>query len=69
MGKPLSLWLGMYLITVVLFWFETGSVATGLYMGLISASLKTMWSVVHGRISGEKIRPCSGCVAREESAL
>lgn len=45
--SAVTLWLGMYLITCALFWYESGHLATGLKFGLASASLKTLWSVVH----------------------
>lgn len=48
------LFIGMYGITVTLFWVESGSVTTGLTFGLLSASLKTAWANVHTRIYQER---------------
>ena len=50
------LFIGMYGITVTLFWVESGSVTTGLTFGLLSASLKTVWANVHNRYYQEAIR-------------
>jgi hypothetical protein len=51
--RPFTLWLGMYAITTCLFWFETGSVAKGASLGLLSATLKTVWGLLHGRWFGK----------------
>jgi hypothetical protein len=48
--RPFSLWLGMYGITLTLFWIETGSPVKGLLLGLLSASLKTVWAKLHQRL-------------------
>jgi hypothetical protein len=45
--RATSLWLGMYVITVSLFWYESGELQTGLVFGAISATLKSIWSVAH----------------------
>lgn len=50
MLKHLTMFLGMYAITVTLFTFETGSFLTGLYMGLLAASFKTAWAVTHHKL-------------------
>ena len=42
-----TLFAGMYVITITLFWIESGSITTGLLFGLVSATLKTSWSWVH----------------------
>lgn len=47
MIRGITLFVGMYGITVTLFWVETGSLVTGLIFGLLGASLKTVWSIVH----------------------
>lgn len=54
MMRSFVLWLGMYCITVTLFWLESGSVATGAAFGLVSASLKTIWSISLNRLWGPK---------------
>lgn len=48
--KHISLWLGMYAITVLLFWYESGALTTGLLFGLLSASLKTIWAWMHHHV-------------------
>jgi hypothetical protein len=48
---PLTLWLGMYAITALLFWSESGKLTTGLLFGLVSATLKTLWSLVHHKMT------------------
>ncbi len=45
--RPMTLWMGMYAITMTLFWIETGSPTKGILLGLLSASLKTAWSSLH----------------------
>ena len=45
--RPIVLWLGMYVITLTLFWYESGSIVKGLGFGLVSATLKTIWSHIH----------------------
>jgi uncharacterized membrane protein len=45
--KHLTMFAGMYAITVSLFTIETGSFLKGLFVGLIAASLKTVWAQVH----------------------
>lgn len=50
LAKAVVLWIGMYLITCALFWYESGRLTTGLVFGLISASAKTVWSIVHHKI-------------------
>jgi hypothetical protein len=47
MVKHLTMFAGMYAITVSLFTIETGSFLKGLLVGLIAASLKTAWATVH----------------------
>jgi uncharacterized membrane protein len=47
MLKHLTMFAGMYAITVSLFTIETGSFLKGLLVGLIAASLKTVWATVH----------------------
>lgn len=52
--RPVTLFLGMYAITSVLFWVKTGSLVTGLSMGVLSAGLKTAWSLLHSRLTHTK---------------
>ncbi len=47
--RSITLFVGMYGITVGLFWVESGSLSTGLAFGILSASLKTAWANVHHR--------------------
>lgn len=46
----LTLFAGMYAITVTLFTLETGSFLAGLGIGLVAASLKTIWASLHHRL-------------------
>ena len=48
--RGLSLWLGMYFITVCLFYWETENWKTALFMGLLSSSIKTVWGLFHHKI-------------------
>ena len=54
----------MYAITVTLFTVETGSFVKGLVVGLLAASLKTVWAVahhhLHARLSRSKRRDANG---------
>jgi hypothetical protein len=49
-----TLWLGMYAITVSLFWYESGQLTTGLVFGLASATLKSLWSLLHKYLCKDK---------------
>lgn len=49
-----SLFLGMYIVTVSLFWFETGMLSKGLVFGIIAASLKTALARGHARVFANK---------------
>lgn len=42
-----TLFAGMYGITATIIGVETGSLVTGLTLGLLGSTLKTGWSVVH----------------------
>ena len=53
MIRGITLWLGMYGITSILFYIETGSVGKGLMLGLVSATLKTLWSICHSKVWGK----------------
>ena len=44
-----TLLLGMYSITVLIYWLFNGDLAHGLIFGLFTASAKTVWSLVHHR--------------------
>jgi hypothetical protein len=45
-----SLFTGMYAITATIIGIETGSVATGLTLGLLGSSLKTVWAMAHSAL-------------------
>ena len=47
MLRHLTMFAGMYAITVSIFAIESGSFLKGLAVGLIAASLKTVWAQVH----------------------
>lgn len=65
-----SLFFAMYLVTVSLFWFETGVLSKGLLFGLIAASLKTAIARGHAKLFQPQCDPtptvCDDCAAREE---
>jgi hypothetical protein len=48
--EKVSLFAAMYVVTVSLFWFETGMLSKGLLFGLIAASLKTAIARGHARV-------------------
>lgn len=50
MTSHLTMFAGMYAITVTLFTVETGSFLKGLLVGLLAASLKTVWAIIHHRL-------------------
>lgn len=52
--QVISLFLGMYFITCLLFYIESGSIAKGALFGLISASLKTIWAQIHKGLFNSK---------------
>ena len=45
-----SLFLGMYGVTLTLFWLKTGSLVTGFWMGIIAASAKTFIANLNDRL-------------------
>ena len=45
--RGLTLFAGMYGITVTMFYIQSGSIVTGLTFGAMSAALKTVWAKVH----------------------
>jgi hypothetical protein len=45
--RRVSLFAGMYAITATIIGVETGSAVTGLTLGLLGSSLKTMWAFAH----------------------
>lgn len=47
-----SLFLGMYAITATIIGIETGSVVTGLTLGLVGSTFKTAWAGIHGWMFG-----------------
>lgn len=71
-----TLWLGMYAITCTLFYIETGSLAKGALLGLLSATLKTIWGIIHkvsiaqkpveAKPSGEAVKVVAGTVGTGE---
>jgi hypothetical protein len=44
----------MYGITATLFTLETGSLVTGLTMGVVGSSLKTLYAAVYHRVTARK---------------
>ncbi len=48
--RHLTLFAGMYCITVTLFTLETGSFVKGLLVGLLAAWLKSLWATVHFKL-------------------
>jgi len=46
-----TLLLGMYTITVLIYWAFNGDLAHGMVFGLMTASAKTVWSLVHKAIT------------------
>jgi hypothetical protein len=47
----ITLWLGMYAITVFIYWLKVGHFYDGLLFALMTASAKTVWSLVHKAIT------------------
>ena len=43
----ITLLLGMYAITVLIYWWFNGDLAHGAVFGLMTASAKTVWSLIH----------------------
>lgn len=43
----ITLWLGMYAITASIYYAKTGHLTDGLVFALMTASAKTVWSLVH----------------------
>lgn len=71
----LTLRLGMYLITVVIYWVKTGHLLDGMVFGLITSSAKTVWSLFHKKLTHrepakiiltEEAIPTSGQLEAEE---
>lgn len=67
-----SLFFAMYIVTVSLFWFETGMLSKGLIFGLIAASLKTAIARGHARMFQQRCEPlvapatlCDECSAEQ----
>ena len=53
--RGLTLFGGMYAITVTMFYIQSGSILTGLTFGAVSAGLKTVWAKVHPMLYKEPI--------------
>ncbi len=50
-----SLWLAMFVITLVLFWLETGSLCKGLGFGMVAATAKACAATIHSRWFAKKV--------------
>jgi hypothetical protein len=65
-----SLFAALYVVTVSLFWFETGLLSKGLMFGLIAAGLKTGIATGHARFFGrfEELNSatCHSCLRNNE---
>jgi hypothetical protein len=48
--RPVSLWAGMYLATLALFYLESKSLTTALAYALLSSGIKTGWSLLHHKL-------------------
>ena len=69
--EKVSLFGAMYVVTVSLFWFETGMLSKGLVFGVIAASLKTAIAQGHSKIFRPKCEPpvslvCDQCDQQPE---
>ena len=53
--NPVTLWLGVYAISVSLFYYESRSLALALKMALASSTLKTGWALLHKRLTHQPI--------------
>lgn len=49
--NPVTLWLGVYAISVSLFYYESRSLSLALKMALASSTLKTGWALLHKRLT------------------
>lgn len=52
-----TLLLGMYVITVLIYWAKTGHLLDGMVFGLMTASAKTVWSLIHKKITHREPAP------------
>jgi len=52
-----TLLLGMYAITVFIYWCFNGDLAHGLIFGLFTASAKTVWSLIHKKLTHREPAP------------
>lgn len=50
--KATTLFVGMYAITATIVGVETGSLVTGLTIGLVGSTVKTGWAMLHAFIFG-----------------
>ena len=63
--EKVSLFFAMYVVTVSLFWFETGMLSKGLIFGLIAATLKTGIAQGHAKIFRPKCDPSTALVCAQ----